>query len=157
MKEVYHDDSLFVDNGWGWSSPDGEKFWFVAYANQWTWNKYIGPGLTSLAEAYLLTGNGQYAEKAAEMLYLIAKVYPSMDYENQSRYGWMMKQQNIRYPGKVLNRIWETRFITGLAEAYDMIWDHIDLSFSLQGKIGKSGEEIRSFIEANLLEDALKQ
>lgn len=44
MKEVYHDDSLFVDNGWGWSSPDGEKFWFVAYANQWTWNKYIGPG-----------------------------------------------------------------------------------------------------------------
>lgn len=156
MKEVYHDDSLFVDNGWGWSSPDGEKFWFVAYANQWTWNKYIGPGLTSLAEAYLLTGNGQYAEKAAEMLYLIAKVYPSMDYENQSRYGWMMKQQNIRYPGKVLNRIWETRFITGLAEAYDMIWDHIDLSFSLQGKIGKSGEEIRSFIEANLLEDALE-
>ena len=58
--------------------------------------------------------------------------------------------------GKVLNRIWETRFITGLAEAYDMIWDHIDLSFSLQGKIGKSGEEIRSFIEANLLEDALE-
>ncbi|MBK5196253.1 MAG: heparinase II/III family protein [Proteiniphilum sp.] len=148
-------DSLFVDDGWGWRSPTGEKYWFVAYANQWTWNKHIGPGLTSLAEAYLLTGNDRYAEKAAEMLYLIAKVYSSMDYENQSRYGLMMKQQNIRYPGKVLNRIWETRFITGLAEAYDMIWDRIDHSIALQKMIGKSGREIRSFIEANLLEDAI--
>lgn len=156
MKEVYHDDSLFVDNGWGWSSPDGEKFWFVAYANQWTWNKHIGPGLTSLAEAYLLTGNDRYGEKAAEMLYLIAKVYPSMDYENQSRYGLMMKQQNVRYPGKVLNRIWETRFITGLAVAYDMVWDQIDHSIALQKMIGKTGMEIRAFIEANLLEEALE-
>lgn len=148
-------DNLFADDGWGWSSPTGEKYWFVAYANQWTWNRYIGPGVTSLAEAYLLTGNERYATKAIEMLYLIAAVYPSMDYENQSRYGLMMKQQNIRYTGKVLNRIWETRLITGFAEAYDMVWDQIDLCSKLQRQIGKSGRNIRAFIEANLLEDAL--
>lgn len=108
------------------------------------------------AEAYLLTGNDRYAAKATEMLYLIAAVYPSMDYENQSRYGLMMKQQNIRYPGKVLNRIWETSLITGFAEAYDMVWDRIDHCVVLQEQTGKTGAEIRSFIEANLLEDALE-
>ena len=146
-------DNLFVDDGWGWSSPAGEKYWFVAYANHWTWN---GPELTSLAEAYLLTGNDRYAAKATEMLYLLTAVYPSMDYENQSRYGLMMKQQDIRYPGKVLNRIWETSLITGFTEAYDMVWDRIDHCVVLQGQTGKTGAEIRSFIEANFLEDALE-
>jgi len=148
-------DTLYVDDGWGWKAPSGERFWFVAYANQWMWNKHIGPGLTTLGQAYLLTGDVRYATKATEMLYLIANVYPSMDYENQSRYGLMMKQQDIRYPGKVLNRIWETRLITDFAEVYDMVWDQIDSEDDLQKRVGKTGEEIRTFIEANLLEDAI--
>lgn len=149
-------DTDYVDDGWGWKSPSGERYWFVAYANQWMWMDYIGQGLKSLGQAYLLTGNIKYASKAIEMLFQIATIYPSMDYENQSRYGLMMKQQNRRYSGKILNLIWETRLITDFAEVYDMIWDRIDQEVVLQRRIGKSGEEIRSFIEANLLEEGIE-
>lgn len=148
-------DTKYVDDGWGWKSSSGERYWFIAYANQWMWKNHIGPGLTSLGQAYLLTGEAKYASKAIEMLYQIATVYPSMDYENQSRYGLMMKQQKKRYRGKVLNLIWETYLITNFAEVYDMVWDRIDREEVLQRRIGKSGEEIRSFIEANLLEDGI--
>ena len=45
-----------------------------------------------------------------------------MDHENQSRYGLLMKQRNIAYPGKILNRIWETDMIKNFVELYDMVW-----------------------------------
>lgn len=89
-------DTEYVDDGWGWVSPQGEQYWFVAYANQWMWNKHISPGVLALGQAYLLTGNRQYASKAIDMLYRIASVYPSMDHENQSRYGLKTKLQNGR-------------------------------------------------------------
>lgn len=148
-------DTEYVDDGWGWVSPQGERYWFVAHANQWLWYSHISPGVLSLGQAFLLTGNPAYAAKAIDMLYRIASVYPSMDHENQSRYGLMMKQRNYSYSGKVVNRIWETGLIKNLAEAYDMVWEQIDQAISLQQQTGKTGEELRAFIEANLLEDGL--
>ncbi|MGZ7265386.1 hypothetical protein ACXWP3_09760, partial [Streptococcus pyogenes] len=59
------------------------------------------------------------------------------------------------YPGKVLNLIWETFFARAFAEDYDAIWETIDGDSALQKFYGKNGEHIRSFIEANLLEDAI--
>ncbi len=149
-------DTEYVDDGWGWVSPWGERYWFVAHANQWLWNRQVIPGVTNLAQAYILTGDQEYASRAIDMLYRIASVYPSMDHENQSRYGSMMKQQGKQYPGKILNRIWETNTIINLAEAYDMVWDQVDQEFLLQERLKKSGKEIRSFIEANLLEEGLE-
>lgn len=148
-------DTEYVDDGWGWVSPQGEQYWFVAYANQWMWNKHISPGVLALGQAYLLTGNRQYASKAIDMLYRIASVYPSMDHENQSRYGLKTKLQNGRYPGKILNRIWETRVIKDFAETYDMVWEQIDREVELQKRTGKTGKELRAFIEANILEEGL--
>lgn len=148
-------DTQYVDDGWGWLSPQGDRYWFVAYANQEMWRSYISPGLLVLGQAYLLTGDKQYASQAIDMLYRIASVYPSMDHENQSRYGMLMKQRNTRYPGKILNRIWETNMIKNFAEVYDMVWVQIDREMELQQRTGKTGEEIRAFIEANLLEEGL--
>jgi hypothetical protein len=149
-------DTEYVDDGFGWVAPDGNRYWFVAHANQWIWYRDISPGLLSLGQAYLLTGDPVYASKAINMLYRIASVYPSMDHENQSRYGLMMKRRNLHYTGKIVNRIWETMLIKDFAETYDMVWEYIDRDVSLQQRIGKTGEEIRTFIEANLLEDGLE-
>jgi len=160
MKSGFRDrtgmDQKYADDGWGWLDPEtGERYWFVAYANQWTWNRTIAPAMLNLSRAYVLTGDKKYAHKAAVMLYRLAEVYPSMDNDNQSRYGQMMHAQGGHYPGKVLNAIWETRFARDFAEDYDAIWDTIDGDTALQKFYQKDGKQIRSFIEANLLEDAI--
>lgn len=155
FKEKKDWDTDYVDDGWGWIAPDGERYWFVAYANHWIWFKHINPAILNLSRAYLLTGDRRYAHKAAVMLYRLAQVYPEMDYANQSRYGLMSNAENRTYNGKVVNLIWETGFIQNAAEAYDGVWDSIDDDLALQKLYGKNGREIRGFIEANLLEEAL--
>lgn len=148
-------DRMYADDGWGWIAPDGERYWFVAYANQWMWKGHIEPAFADLAHAYLLTGDKRYAHKAAVMLYRLGEVYPSMDHANQSRYGLMEKMKGHTYNGKILNLIWETSLIQNAAEAYDAVWDSIDGDMALQKATGKTGEQIRGFIEANVLEDAV--
>lgn len=148
-------DRKFADDGWGWIAPDGERYWFVAYANQWMWKGHIEPAFADLAHAYLLTGDKRYAHKAAVMLYRLGEVYPSMDHANQSRYGLMEKMKGQTYNGKILNLIWEASLIQNAAEAYDAVWDSIDGDADLQKATGKTGVQIRAFIEANVLEDAL--
>ncbi|MGG7664690.1 heparinase II/III domain-containing protein [Dyadobacter sp. BHUBP1] len=148
-------DRTYADDGWGWIAPDGERYWFVAYANQWMWKGHIEPAFADLAHAYLLTGDKRYAHKAAVMLYRLGEVYPSMDHANQSRYGLMEKMKGHTYNGKILNLIWEASLIQNAAEAYDAVWDSIDGDTELQKATGKTGAQIRAFIEANVLEDAV--
>lgn len=140
------------DDGWGWTPPGGERHWLVAYANHWFWSRWNIPGVLNLSRAYLLTGDRQYAHKCAAMLARIADIYPGMDYHNQSRYGTL----SSHYPGKILNHIWETGVIQNLAEAYDNIHETIDGDTELQQFRGQSGEEIRSLIETNILEEGIR-
>src|SRR4051812_28917284 len=149
-------DTEYVDDGWGWTDPKtGEKQWWVAFANHWTVHGKLLPGVQALGRAYLLTGDKKYAHKAMVLLHRFAEVYPEMDHEPQSRYGTMMRAMGQHYPGKFVNHIWETGLVTYLCEAYDVCWDAIDADELLQKETGKSGEQTRSFIEANLLEDAV--
>ncbi|MES2461169.1 MAG: heparinase II/III family protein [Armatimonadota bacterium] len=145
-----------IDNGYGWLNPENnERYWFVAHWNHRMWHRHVGPGVNALAQAYQLTGDKRFAHKAAVMLVRIAEVYPAMDHERQSRFGLMMAQKGSRYPGKVINAIWETNLASDFAEAYDSVWETIDSDSPLQKQFGKSGEQIRAFVEANLLEDAI--
>jgi hypothetical protein len=156
FKEKKGWDRPVVDDGWGWLNPkNGERYWFVAHWNHWVWHRNVGPGVPALGLAYLLTGDKRYAHKAAVLLHRIAEVYPAMDHEKQSRYGLLSAARGIRYPGKVLNHIWETAFVTGMAQGYDAIWETLDGDADLQRLTGKSGRDLRAFIEANLLEDAV--
>ncbi len=145
----------YADDGWGWLAPDGERYWFVAYANHWFWMNSIQSAIRDLSRSYLLTGEKQYAHKALVLLYRMAEVYPSMNHEDQSRYGLMSKAEGRLYQGKILNYIWECLLMQAVAEAYDLVWDAVDGDAELQRFLGKPGVEIRSFIEANLLEEAI--
>src|SRR4029078_9271012 len=89
------------------------------------------------------------------MLPRIAEVYPGMDHAKQSRYGQMMAAKGADYPGKVVNAIWETGLAQSLAEGCDAVWETIAGDEALQKSTGKTGEQIRSFIEANVLEEAI--
>lgn len=152
----------YVDDGRGWTSPSGEKFWFVAHANHWTWWSFITDDQTikgalyNLSRAYLITGERKYAHKALVLLRKIAEEYPTMDHERQSRFGEIQADKGIRYPGRVLNAIWETDLMRNFAEAYDAVWETIDTDEELQTLYGETGKEIREAIERNLLEDGLE-
>ncbi len=149
-------DSSYFDDGWGWLSPDNERFWFVAHANHWILHKHVQPAILNLSRAYFLTKEKKYAHTAALLLHRLAEVYPSMNHANQSRYGSMQRNVGSIYGGKVVNAIWETSFVTGMAEAYDEIWQTIDSDVALQKKLKKSGRQIRSYIEANFVENAIE-
>ena len=144
----------YVDDGWGWEGPD-DHYWFVAYANHWTWHSHIRPAVLNLARAYVLTGDWRYAHKAVVMLDRIAEVYPGMDYHNQSRYGQLEGERGGHYGGKIVNLIWETGMLTNLAESYDSVWETIDGDTEAQELTGKTGEQIRANIEANILEEGI--
>ena len=141
----------YPDDGWGWVGPDGQRYWFVAYANHWIWRNYTVPATQYLSRAYILTGDKAYAKKAAVLLDRIAEVYPNMDYPAQSRYGQLQAAHGSRYEGKIVNYIWETGTLTTLAEAYDSVWDAIDDDTVA----GKTGEQVRANIEANVLEEGI--
>jgi hypothetical protein len=89
------------------------------------------------------------------LLHRFAAVYPEMDLATQSRYGLMMKALGEEYPGKIVNHIWEADVMSTLTEAYDACWETIDGDAVLQREAGQTGRQIRAFIEANLLEDAV--
>ncbi|MCF6285293.1 MAG: heparinase II/III family protein [Candidatus Hydrogenedentes bacterium] len=141
----------YADDGWGWVSPEGERYWFVAYANHWTWQRHVIPAARYLGRAYILTGNKAYARKAAVLLDRIAEVYPNMDYHGQSRYGQLQAANGSRYEGKIVNNIWETGTLTMFSEAYDFVWDAIDDDTVA----GKTSGQVRANIEANLLEEGI--
>lgn len=141
----------YVDSGRGYVAPDGEKYWFVAYACHWNWYKNWEYAIPWLAQAYVLTGDRIYAEKAIVMLDRIAEIYPGMDYDKQSRYGEMV---DYPYPGKIFNAIWETRPLRELAVAYELAFDALTGSNPISLP-WRSTTEIRANIEANLLEEGI--
>ena len=152
----------YADDGWGWTAPDDQKYWFVAHANHLVWqgpgldSRCLTNGLRSLGRAYLLTGDKTYAHKAAVLFRRVAEVYPTMNYEQQSRFGELMGAQGTRYTGKVVNLIWESYQVApSLAEAYDAIWETIDGDPALQKFYGQTGGQIRACIEANYFEEAI--
>jgi hypothetical protein len=152
----------YVDDGWGWLAPDGQRYWFVAHANHLVWqgpgldSRCITNGILSLSRAYLFTGNRAYAHKALVLFHRVAEVYPNMNHEQQSRFGQLMGEQGTRYTGKVVNALWEAYQVApSLSEAYDNLWETIDGDLALQKFYGQTGEQIRACIEANYLEEAI--
>jgi len=151
-----------VDDGWGWVGPDGNRYWFVAYANHMVWqgldpdSRSINSAMLFLSRAYILTGDRAYAHKAAVLFRRVAEVYPNMNYEQESDFGQRMAEQGTRYPGKIVNLIWESYQVAPeLSEAYDNIWETIDTDADLQKFYHQTGGQIRACIEANYFEEAI--
>jgi len=153
----------YVDDGRGWVAPNGSRYWFVACWSHWLWMSHpsavhpsVQGGLAALGRAYLLTGEAQYAHKAAVLLARIAEVYPNMEHESQSRYGQLMAEKDgSRYTGKVVNAIWETYLVAQIAETYDAVWETIPADAALQKMYGKYATALRASIEGNILEEGV--
>ncbi len=134
----------YADDGWGWQGDDTPfRHWFIAYCCCSTWNTVVA-GLTSLSQAYLLSGDGRYAHKALVILDRLAEVYPHMDYSRQSMYAL---EFSPGYTGKMNDLISESGTVRRLCHALDAVRDAIpgDPVF------GSDADEFGRKIEAGII------
>lgn len=138
VNELYPDrgEGWGVDDGSGWADDDGDIWTFVAYYNHWAmwaagggqdFHGYLPRALNALRDAYLYTGQSQYAHKGLVLLDRIADLYPDMDI---SAYPWDEGFDNgdpdiHTAQGNVLHDIWETSLVRSLVFAYDAFYPAI--------------------------------
>jgi len=157
--------NIYVDDGYGMVDEKGNSHHTVAYYNQWSQWRAIYNGLTSLANAYTLTDEKQYAHKTAVLLDRIADVYPEMDFMPLHQMGF---EHSHGGPGRgrIEGCIWETN-TARMALTYDQIYDGIQDNPELvafcsdkaaQYRLGDKSnvETICRHIENNLLLEILK-
>ena len=108
-----------VDDGYGYFDEQGGRHLFVAYFVWQYWNEILG-GVTSLANAYLFTGEQRYAHKALVLLDRIADVYPDYDWAPYARLGYYHSDGGTGR-GKIEGCIWECGTVEKLATAIDMV------------------------------------
>ena len=73
-----------VDDGWGFT--EGENTWrfIAAFLIYGQWKQSIVNGASSLADAYVVSGDADYARRAAILLDRVADIYPAMNYAEQA-------------------------------------------------------------------------
>lgn len=124
------DSSWGIDDGWGWQDESGDIWTFIAYYNHWGlwYNGFIMNALNSLRDAYLFTGNPEYAYKGLLLLDRVADVYPDMDV---TTFPWFKGFDNgdpgsHSAQGKVVNDIWETGLVKSLLLAFDAFFPGLE-------------------------------
>ncbi|HJP32024.1 MAG TPA: heparinase II/III family protein [Candidatus Latescibacteria bacterium] len=114
-----------VDDGLGWVDEEGQRWWFVAYFGHYcTWS-VLPKAVTSLADAFLYTGDGSYAHKGLVLLDRIADVYPDMDLRPYSDMD-LYNSHGGSGEGRLQGCIWETFISEGLSRAADVLLDAVD-------------------------------
>ncbi|MCD2422481.1 heparinase II/III-family protein [Niabella pedocola] len=129
-----------VDNGFGYVH-NGRAYKYIGYYS-WKYWRYIQGGLTTLANAFLYTGDQRYAHKAAILLDRIADVYPSMDWKPYADRGWYHSDGSTGR-GKIEGSIWETGIVQGMADAYDKILSGTQNDPALYAFLKRQGQQYR--------------
>jgi hypothetical protein len=168
-----------VDDGWGWIDEtddlglgEGHRFNFVAYYNHWfIWR----PGgvrriLDAVSDAYLLTGDSEYAAAGLVMLDRIADVYPEMSIWDYQQSDGFWNNHGGRQTGRIIGGSWETNLARNILSTYDKLFPALDddqvadqVGSFLEGKTEEfpgldakdSVAKIRENIEENYVQEML--
>lgn len=112
----------WVDDGYGYEDPKTGRWDFIAYYTSWGLWRYIRSAVSTLANAYCLTSDPQYAHKAGILLARIADVYPDMNWKPLADMKFSHSDGGTS-SGRIEGQIWETGNATSLSIAYDRICD----------------------------------
>lgn len=148
----------FPDDGSGWVAPDGERYRFVAYAVHATYLQEVLPALTSLAEAYAITGESVFAHKAGILLARVAIEYPNStdrrDRTFQPGYG--------QYSGMISDVNWGTDEAYVLARSFTAILPALlrdqALATFVDARVSRvrTGEDVARLIADSILRPAAR-
>lgn len=114
-----------VDDTMGWIDATGGAYRFIGYYGHYGIWEAVRSALNSFRDAYLFTGDHEYARKAGLMLCRIADFYPDMDWGWWGKLGFTNSDGLWGY-GKIFGRIWETELVTAFASTYDAIFSTLD-------------------------------
>ena len=162
-KESLDTTQPYVDDGFGYVAPDGKRYWFVGTYLFWhRWRAEIMGGIGALTDAYLLTGEEQYAHKLGVWLGRLIEVYPAMDYSTQAYH-------NGKWPaeinGRIFDYVWENRTITAMARAYDALRNVLPEDKELVRFLGDRGisdlnaefeREVLQFMACDVMEGRIR-
>ncbi|MGD7706330.1 heparinase II/III domain-containing protein [Microlunatus sp. Y2014] len=110
-----------VDNGAGTVLEDGTRYTPIACYTHWKlWYRgELSGAIAALSDAYLYTGEVQYAEAGVVLLDRLADVYPSLNLNTWTYPDGYLNSNGNTSRGKVVGSIWETTLIRDWILAYD--------------------------------------
>jgi hypothetical protein len=157
----------FPDDGSG-CLYNGQRYHFLAEYAHMVYGSVVVPTLTSLSQAYVLTGDPQYAHKGCILLARLATQYPNYgwqgtscpDLEDRTGRTYLKGGYHPHYTwkngGMISDLIWECFLLERIAYAYDGLYDGFDdpevLAFvKAKGMPVQDGAELREYIEDYIL------
>lgn len=157
----------FPDDGHG-CVYNGKRYHFLVEYAHMVYGSVVVPTLSSLSQAYLLTGDPKYAQKGCILLARLATQYPNYGWEGTSYpnledrtartylKGGYDPHYTWKNGGMISDLIWECFLLERIAYAYDALYDAFDgpevLRFVNQkGLLVNSGDELREYIENYIL------
>jgi hypothetical protein len=164
---AYHEGDFtsgqFADDGNGFEYEGKRYYPLIQYAHM-VYGSVVVPTLSSLSQAYLLTGDRRYARKGTILLARLASEYPN--YEDRIERTWLKGKYSVLHTweqgGMITDLIWETFLLEATAYAYDGLYDYMDTDPEtiayLKGK-GlpiNNADDLRRFIEKNLFRHAMQ-
>ncbi|MEA4832259.1 MAG: heparinase II/III family protein [Oscillospiraceae bacterium] len=107
-----------VDDGTGYVAPDGKKYFFVAYYNEYgNWYGILTQMINDFYYAYLYTGEQKYADAGIVLLNRLADLYPTYTLADQK---WADGYRHSGYDnGHIIGSIWECTMIMPFLQSYD--------------------------------------
>ena len=141
----------FPDDGTGYKK-DGDTYWFIGEYSHMIYLTAVRGGLDRMSQLYAITGDKTYAHKAAVLLLRIAQQFPnSTDKKDRCYRG----PYGVR-SGLITDYIWSCGDVSGIATAYDLIFDALDepdiVAFASR-KIPsiKTGDDLRAYVDRNII------
>lgn len=125
-----------IDDGHGWTDPQGRTWWFVAHFAARRWQQAVIPTVVKLADAYAVTNDRRFARKAGVLLARIAQVYPTMDFYPWGSVG-MKGNDAMSYRGHIDGCANDARHAHAVLRAYDLVVDVISQDEELARRIGR--------------------
>ncbi len=145
----YHEGDMtsgdFPDDGGGWLH-EGKRYHFLREYAHMCYGSVVVPTLSSLSQAWLLTGDATYAHKGCVLLARLATEYPNYGWDNVKLAGTGLDASKLEnrfertyvgfsggtHPhykwkkgGMITDLIWETFCLEATAYAYDAFYDHM--------------------------------
>ncbi|HTL30766.1 MAG TPA: heparinase II/III family protein, partial [Tepidisphaeraceae bacterium] len=129
------------DTGNGWTDKSGKKYYFVGEYNAFVIDTLLGDALRPLCNAYALTGDMKYANKAAMLLDELARLYPTCD-----KGSWDYPSDP---PSGRFNRPWYQ--VARTLISYTNFYDILMMGEALNSPSSVAGKTKRENIEQNML------
>jgi hypothetical protein len=134
-------DDAHPDAGEGWTDKSGKKYYFVGAYNAFVIDTLLTDALKPLCNAYALTGDAKYGNKAAMLLDELARLYPTCD-----KGSWDYPSNP---PSGRFNRPWYQ--VARTLISYTNFYDILMMGDALNSPSSVAGKTKRENIEQNML------